>query len=97
VNKVEKMANMQSLTISVRSCLADQALRLSCARDTGRIEAGLEIVAGYLARASDDVRRLGEAMLGQVTELELEFLTAIAQVSVRRYHRALEQWKRVCH
>jgi hypothetical protein len=92
-----KINHLQSLTVSIHAMLRDQAFQMILARDPEKITEEIDIVLGYLKQASDDVCRLGEAMCQfPPSDRELEFLTALAQKSVKRFHRAFERWKQTC-
>jgi hypothetical protein len=92
-----KINHLQSLTVAIHGMLRDQAFQLMLAREPERMTKEIDVVLGYLKKASDDVCRLGEAMCQfPPSDQELEFLTALAQKSVNRFYQAFERWKNTC-
>lgn len=94
---MSSLQKLKDLTINLRAMLIDQQSQFGFARDVAEVERGLDVVVNCLNQASEDVRRLGEAMCGRtVSERDLDVLTAAAQKSVRRFRDEFDRWKNTC-
>ncbi|MEW6708284.1 MAG: hypothetical protein AB1403_00540 [Candidatus Riflebacteria bacterium] len=93
----ERINRLQSMTLSINSVLRHHEFQMMMARGPEDVIAEIDIVLGYLRQASDDCCRLGEAMCRfPASARELDLLSALAQKSVHRFHRAFERWKNTC-
>lgn len=97
-NRVARIAELQRMTSEIRGRMVTDLMQLYSAKDGTPADLSLEIVAGYLQKASEDACAVAEAMCSRFTSIkEMELLTELSERSFTEFLQVFNAWKQSLH